>query len=355
MSQLTQPPPVPREPKKYARTGPKRVWLAALLVVLFSGSYAAWWTYLAEEVEAQADQWVEARRAEGFDISFANLKVDGFPLDVRMSVSELSVGLSNGRGWSWATENLTISLKPWLLNKAAFRLGDRHAWSFRERTRQRRYQGTSESWSGRIELRNGRAQALSSLVGGLKVTEPAVSDETNLAELNIRIDRLAEPEPGFYLRLRDLILPKSIKSPLGPAVQHLDAKGFLTGEVTGAHWPELLAGWRDSGGALEFDRLDLDYRPLRLRSSGAMALDADMQPVAAFSTKTEGVFEVIDVLRREGIIPLGASVAAKVGLGLLSKTPENGGETFVEAPLTLQNRTLFMGNIKLLHVPHVRW
>ena len=80
-----------------------------------------------------------------------------------------------------------------------------------------------------------------------------------------------------------------------------------------------------------------------------------MQPVGSFTVKVGGVFEAVDSLYNQGLIPIGTSFATKIALGVLSEKLVNDDSSYLNMELTLQDRTLYAGTVELLKIAPVRW
>jgi hypothetical protein len=60
-------------------------------------------------------------------------------------------------------------------------------------------------------------------------------------------------------------------------------------------------------------------------------------------------------LYNQGLIPMGTLFATKIALGVLSEKSVDGDSSYLNMALTLQDRTLYAGTVKLLKVAPVRW
>jgi hypothetical protein len=181
-----------------------------------------------------------------------------------------------------------------------------------------------------------------------------------------RIDVATRGDPGapaddqaatyeLALKAADVELPRALGLPLGGDITGVALKAKLIGTLESGPWPVALARWRDAGGTLEVSRLELLYGPMRLTADGTLALDADNQPIAAFSAHIVGASRTVDALRRRGLIEDGNAVAVKMALGLMTRRPADGGEPILDVPLTLQDRTLHAGPIALAVIPEIHW
>ena len=68
-----------------------------------------------------------------------------------------------------------------------------------------------------------------------------------------------------------------------------------------------------------------------------------------------GYGETIDALAAAGLIKSGVALIGKFALGALARTPSSGGRPEIEVPVTLQKSWLYIGPLKLLQLPTIRW
>ena len=114
-----------------------------------------------------------------------------------------------------------------------------------------------------------------------------------------------------------------------------------------------LKAWRDSGGTINLPDLSLHWGPLTIAVNGTVALDPEMQPEGAFTAQMVGYEQAIDAMATAGWIKAGAGSVAKLALGITAQ-PGPGGKPMVKTPLTIQNRRISAGPIKLGEVPELK-
>ncbi len=107
--------------------------------------------------------------------------------------------------------------------------------------------------------------------------------------------------------------------PLGTDIATFELAAAVLGGIPPGPLVAVLAGWRDDGGTVEVRHIGLTYGPLALAGDGTAALDADLQPIGAFTTRLEGFFETVDVCARRASSASQDAVTAKMVLGVLSK------------------------------------
>src|SRR5262249_19623571 len=56
----------------------------SLVLLVFAGAYTAYWFALSSRVESSVVGWVRSVRAEKFDVSWRQIRVTGFPIELRV-------------------------------------------------------------------------------------------------------------------------------------------------------------------------------------------------------------------------------------------------------------------------------
>jgi hypothetical protein len=74
----------------------------------------------------------------------------------------------------------------------------------------------------------------------------------------------------------------------------------------------------------------------------------------ASSCNVRGLFKAIDVLVRSGTVRPQDAGMVKLAFGLLMKTDRDGGQS-LSVPVTVQNRVLSVGPVKLFDMPALEW
>jgi hypothetical protein len=114
------------------------------------------------------------------------------------------------------------------------------------------------------------------------------------------------------------------------------------------------AAWRDSGGTVELDHLDLRWGTLGVTGSGTLALDAELQPVGGFSGAVSGYDQLMNALVAAGRVKPGDARVARLALAMLGKVGPDGRPE-ISASLTIQNGEMFLGPAKLGKAPRIDW
>ncbi len=312
-------------------------WFAAAVAASTATIFFLWLIF-ASRVEEGAGLWAEARRAEGFAISWQRLDIGGFPFYFDLGFVEPRIARG---GWSAEAPLLTATLLPWRLEKvdlAAPRLtvtGPAAAAGLEAMTAQLLVEDGRvrslivEGAAASARLRGedlGRADRAALVI---ELFDPAVTDwQTESVAGKVSL-RGTKPASRFAPRL------------LFEEPYDLDLDGAIKGPVAD------LVRWRDGGGTVDLRRVVLAWGPLKVDGKGTVALDGEMRPLGAGTAKLQGLPPTLDRLVARGQVKAQDASVAKIVLGLLAQPTADGGSE-VTAPVTAQNGRLFLGPVPLL-------
>ena len=134
---------------------------------------------------------------------------------------------------------------------------------------------------------------------------------------------------------------------------HIVAEMLLTGPLLPGPDPAAAAmAWRDGGGALQVNALQLEASGLQASASGAAGLDPALQPVLKLTVRVQGYQIALDRLAQAGVIQGSAAVAAKAVLGLLSGRSPGAPATL---PVRLAGGIVSVAGFPLLRLPAIDW
>ena len=96
-----------------------------------------------------------------------------------------------------------------------------------------------------------------------------------------------------------------------------------------------------------------------MAASGTLALDRQLQPLAAMSVKIQGYVPALDQLRATGVVGPRELTIAKLVLGALSRQELEGGPATVRLPVNIQDGFLTLSELKRslrqVRTPATRW
>jgi hypothetical protein len=337
-----------------------RLGLAAvlLLLVIALGGYTVFWFVAAGRVEDGVAEWARSLPAQKLDLSWRAIRVGGFPLGFAVELSDVRL---RHTGAAPRVDELRL---PLLAGRA-------RPWNFRQ------WQLTAPQG---LSASDGRAGAPNATLNAAAATGSVALEADGGAKIWLALDkpdaefgvRLAardaefwldlpshapqqhtEPALGIALAARQLLLP-SVPAPLMNPLDEISLGVTLKGAITAAPPRRAAALWRDAGGTLELDHFALRWGSLRVRGSGTLALDAELQPEGAFSGGIEGYNELMTALVGAGRMRAGDAQLARLALTMFAKSGPDGRPE-IAASFTIQNGQMFLGPAKLGPVPRINW
>ena len=328
----------------------------AALVVLFGG-YSAYWAVVARLIENGIAAWALSARERQVDASWRALGVAGFPVRFRIELKdvalrdrsvdpapELRVPALSGSAAPWDLGDWRLDAPTGLTGRAGvgrrppLRLltpsadGAVHLGAAGGGTLWLRLPEASVEGSGRVRI----GAAL------LWITLPAQPPQ-----------RHTEPNFGVAVDLRALELPAAARA-LGDTIEELAFGITVRGVLPSGKLVRSIAAWRDAGGTVELDNLDLRWGGLGATATGTFALDRELQPIGGFSGAVEGYDRVLLALVQAGRIPAAEAGLAQLALTLLAKAGPDGRPQ-IATSFTIQNGQMFLGPAKLGPAPRLAW
>jgi len=324
----------------------------AFLLVLFL-AYTAWWAAAAWQIRQGIEGWLEAERAAGGSIRQGALRIDGFPGDIRITAEE--VQLDRADGSRLLAARLEAWAAPWNPTRIDIALPGRSTVGLVDGT------GLALARAeGRITLHANLSLASLGVQGAqATLTLPGLPAPVLVDMVRLDLTRPAEPPLDhrtvaavIALDGGGVLLPEVPAGGLDPKLDRLGLElawlGPLPDMVTGAS----LDAWSRAGGTVELRRLGIAGSGITADGDATLALDRDLQPVGAGTLRLTGVDRLLDVLVAAGTIPANQLPLIRRGLDVVMQTSGGSGLTL---PVTVQNRTLFLGPAKLARLPPILW
>ena len=331
-------------------------------------AYTVLWFIGASQLKAGVEEWIAQRPATGLSATVGRLEIGGYPLAFKLIARNPKLDFSPPPGsgqaaWSAGFARAVAETAPWRPREFRIELTGEHNFEF-------------GSGSGRQALRGetGRVRAAAAFDSegfpeflsldlrriGLEIGRGRPAYAVASAQLS------AERRPGgdgegstpdlrFRIAAEGVNAPALPRLPLGNALQRVSLEARLVGDFPLENVLESLGAWRDRGGTLELDKVDIRYGQLGVQASGTLALDRNLQPIGALTARLEGFPGAIDALREAGIIRPRDAAVAKLVLGALARRPAGGGPRTLSLPLSVQDRKLSAGPVPLMDIPEIRW
>lgn len=345
----------------------KAVYGTAALICLAALAYSAIWWSSAERFRGELDGWAADMRGRGWTVSHDRVRVEGYPASITAIVEAPSIGAPEGAGgWRWQGPRVTAKARPWnpgriVLDGAGihrFRTGGADADPVRI--------AAGDAFGLILRLTDARATKVVLKLSDIEIDAPGRALPRGLreAEAAIRLpDRTARvedgrgpepPGPSIAASLRDIEFGRGDPAVRGGAIEEASLTARLIGPFPRDATAQSLAVWRDGGGTIEIGELSLRWQKANGKGSGTVALDRDLQPLAALTIRIEGYADLVRSLVDRGWLKRRDAGAIQLGLDLFARAG-TGQPGAVAVPLTFQNRRVFLGPISVMRLPRIEW
>lgn len=334
--------------------------------------YVIAWFVSANLLAREVDRWLEARRVEGFSIRTGSIEKSGFPLRVAIRIADLDLTAPPQKGrWIWQTPVVEVSASPLRLDRIALDLSGTHQitspWLEKPPLR-----FTAANASLALTFKSGELDDAQLAVDGGDGSWNADASRLHVDKAGVRValnpPALPPPLPAsgkaggplpavssrLTLKIENLTVPGKLPAPLSNTIREISFSADVVGAMENGALPKMLTGWSNAGGAVSLKDFTLDWAPLVIGGEGSLALDQGLQPMGAFTARLQGFADGLDIVVREHRMEKQEAAVAKAMLGLMSK-PGAGGAAEISLPLTIQDRMVSAGPLKLFEVPRVDW
>jgi hypothetical protein len=338
-------------------------WLFGLFLFAVAAATGFWFVgaeLVRDRIVAAA--WTVTGEAGTFSV--AAFRVTGFPFHYDAHLTDVVLSGRDARGgWEWRAERAMVRLSPWLAREAAFDLAGDHKLRFHAGRLPLDLEITADEAPG--TYREGGADA----PHVVRITPRGVSAREVTTGTRVTAERAAvqaflyagrepagtEPSAGLIVDVAGVGLPEAAGRFLGPRIESLKSEiRVLAGLPFPVERPAL-ARWRADGGSIEVKDFALDWGPAKIESSGTATLDSDLQPEASFSAQMTGFEETLDALVAAGLVQAREVQGVKLVLSLMARRSEPGQGARIQVPLSIQDRTVYVGPARLTRLPQVRW
>jgi len=343
-----------KKPKELKRFQAVAAFLASAALVF--GLWSFMWYAASAWVKSEVTDWVATQRRLGGVAGFDRMETSGFPSRITLSLNAPHYeGPVFGRAISWKSDVLTVSARPWTPWRLHVVASGRHNLTLGDDAL--RFAGAAERFAADVVLGDVWPQSLNMEIRGLNL-----NGGTTVSAGSLHVQMAHDPSVqagGTGLKLNvvasNLVLPGVLPQPLGDRVQSFDMVARVTGAVIPGPARVRIPAWRDSGGAIEFERLRFRSGHFALATGGTVALDKKLQPQGALTAKVEGLFQMMEILRARGVMRDSDAVVATMALSALSKRPKNGGPSSINVSATVHDGILSLGPLKVMKMPTFDW
>ncbi len=233
----------------------KHLRYVALALVLAFGAYAGVWQIYSKKFEKHIEAQLADIQTKGFDVSFDNLKIKGFPFGYDVVVTNLEI--KRGAEFrTWVDGVITFSAKFWKPQEISSVAGGTHHLEVDE---------FSAQGNGFVLKSFTLDPMRFEFFYDNLLVKQAGKEILKAKELEYDIDLTPKDQVAtatMRLRLEELEAEALKDAPLGPKVEHIVFDGVLKGSFKGDSTEERLKHWYENDGELEVKEFSLKWGKL---------------------------------------------------------------------------------------------
>lgn len=253
------------------------LWLVVpwVLFILAALGWVFYWNYLGNETERRLRAWVFEQNAAGGSAEIGRVVRHGFPVLMRLELQDISYAPARG-GWRAATQRADLNID--VLNPQHLIL-EAEAPIAITRSNNAVTNITADTLIASLRTSGGALAVAGVEADNLVLDDPAQDGVLNAAKLviNVRPDARAAGEYQLAFDAQALELPRPVRSfeAFGQNVARLRAAIVIEdgAALLDSSPNDPLGPWRDAGGRLRFDALELNWGPLATTGTGEGGLD----------------------------------------------------------------------------------
>ena len=253
------------------------LWLVVpwTLFVLAALGWVFYWHYLANEAERTVRGWAFEQNAGGAQVEFERIVRHGFPVLLRLEMQGVNYAAARG-GWQASTERADLHVQ--VLNPHHVILEAKSPIAI-SRANGATTNITADVLIASMRTENGALAMAGVEADNLVLDDPAEDGVLHAAKvvLNVRPDRRAAGEYQLAFDAQALTLPRPVRSfeAFGQDIAAMRAAIVIENgaALTQSSPGDPLGPWREAGGRLRFDALELKWGPLQTTGTGEGGLD----------------------------------------------------------------------------------
>ncbi|MAZ03534.1 MAG: hypothetical protein CMN56_10375 [Sneathiella sp.] len=336
-----------------------------LALIVIAGGYVYWWHHVADRLVELADNWRERRISEGYDVTHDPLVTSGFPYRVKVTTENLA--LANPTH----VQSLVIRIpefwavvQPWQINHVIFGTNGDIKARWQENGEERTLDVSSASALGSATFNlQGRLQTVALDIRELDALPswhpPLTAHRVQLhgrpmppSDTKAQNEKPKLAAQQIVLRAEDVTVDSMADFPLGRRIEDFSISAVLHGQIPRLPAEDTLAIWRDNGGYVDVEGLNIKWGQSAMTGEGAISLDDRMRPLGILDTRISGYGAILAALTETRQLDAQTARTIGFGLNLLSREDEEG-RRYIALPLSAQDGGMYLGPVFLMQLGSV--
>ena len=350
--------------------------IAGTFIIIISIIVTATWLLIVQDTKNNIRIWANNQKKNEIDVNWKNISIDGYPININIKINEPSILAKIFESQiSWNPTFIRLKFSPTKPKSIKYYSPGSHALNVMYGATKWSAEIISETLKGEIFIKpkknfrkkiHGEVTNLQlNLPGREKVLEiqqgKFESAVKNAALINTKLLNPFKNSFSFNLSAQNikitnnLLSENTIKS-FGNIIDELSFELALNGYLnTQAINKTKLMLWRNDGGSLDIKSISLKWGSIHIQANGTLALDQNLQPIGAFTTKIINADKLVKSLEKSGALSKKNSILTRIALASLTRKANGNIKQITHIPITLQNSQINIGPISLLKMPIIVW
>ena len=342
------------------------IYAPSILFLTGAALYSIYWFVVAGDLDDEVAAWAVRQEAEGYEISYSEVDVGGFPYRFEVSLKDFAIAAPyHPYDWIWTSDQLNITSLAYRSDHFIFESFGQQRIVYQEAldadaSAPSHYyvDGQGSALRGSAKLKDGLVNRVSIDLQDVKAVrtgdgEPPQDLLADRIQLHLRpSDSLQEQETDFGLDL--FIKGEQIRLELdsmGPQPsQNIELlQGKLTFDAINTVTlleAEEIDRWLRDGGKVTLSDLAVTWDGYGVLGNGRLGLDGRSRPKGKIDLQIFGHGRIIALLVDAGLVERQSGQMANTALSLLALTNQND-QGSIDAPLEFKNGSVFIGPARI--------
>lgn len=340
----------------------KRIVIFLAVIASIATVYYCGWMYIAFKIESGFSNLKKKYITTDLQINHKDIEISGFPWGWCLEIERPRLKFKNR--FLWTTSLLKINLKSWDYKSFEFQTFGSHQAHIYRKNSLKHINAKMKTGTGRLNLdRFGKVQEIKfSVKENLIHIPPANQIKFKKLSGSLHLNKKYEtktvthqgPSVRMEMDLASLVIPKNLLPKMENQFAKIKFSTDLHGIFEGSNLKNILTNWTKQGGVIEINKMIVNWGKLKVLGNGTFALDENLQPIAVLSTKITGQNATINSMVVAGLIKASTGMLLSfITNAMANKKRAKNRE--IKISLAVQNGFLYLGPIKFLKIPKIRW
>jgi len=350
------------------------IYAPSILLLTAALVYSIYWFVSANNIDDEVAAWVVRQEAEGYEISYSDIEVGGFPYRFEARLKDFAIAAPyHPYDWIWTSDELNIITLAYRFDRFIFesygqqRIVYQEALDAQARAPVQYFvDGQGTALRGSASLKDGLIDNVSIDLQGLEATRtggpgPAQDLKTDRVQLHLRQSQSLEQREtdfGLDLFVRAENTRLTSQGLDGQSTETLTLlQGKFTLDAIDAETlleAEYIDRWFRDGGKVTLSDMAVAWDDYGIQGEGKMGVDTRSRPKGKIDLQIFGHSQIINRLVSAGVIEREAGQMVNGALTLLALTGQND-QGSINVPLEFKNGGIFLGPARIADTSPIRF